>query len=275
MTMSTSDERTSQLLSIAAAAVVLAEKMIRTTKVDTESSRPAREWKVFCVCGFVVWQVELMRSLLDLARNGHYDVGQTISRTMVEGMIKVVWLMEDPDTRLDQWGSYLAVEQYAHAREMEGELPADPEWMATRLARLRKQVAEQSYELLTDEARAALDADRPLPKKLTKPRAEWGGKPVAHMIDEVADDSFLWKSMVYKVQSMGIHWSPLFVIGLLPDRVLDVAQLRMNDPEHGRAALHAGVVALVVTLDEFDDACEYTKDIGELVDRLKSVDAQA
>jgi hypothetical protein len=287
MSMCKQPNEVRQVVPIAEATIGLANEMLRA--VSFPGSDPARELQSFYVWGFAICQADLMASVLLLANNGRYSAANHLARTMLEGMVRLRWLLKEPVKRLERWGRFYPVEQYMLALELEAQAHPSPERQQELLARVasRKQelladMRQMSLDLLTRDARQALKEGGDLPDApadVAGPRAAWGGLTFQEIREQVMRelavrglDAELWP-LVYGALSGPVHWSPLHVVSALPAEKPDVSHARLNRTPEGSQALVLGTLSLLFVLDGLNDIAGLGRenDIRVQLDALKAV----
>lgn len=133
---------------------------------------------------------------------GEHPDSSLIARSMMEGMWQLKWAAADPQLRAERWRAFSIIYDW---RVLRDKLAAgSPEVTKERLKRLEDRLPEVHEQFLTNRARRARDAGRPLPADPYQPT--WSGLSVRQLA-EAANGLGMYAGP-YDDFSDRHHWSP-------------------------------------------------------------------
>jgi hypothetical protein len=167
-----------------------------------ESGEP-EDWDNLCFMAacFVSRQVDHLRGVLTLVDKGLDSEALVLARSMLEGMIQLLWAAQDPDERPLRWRAFSLIEDWLLAQRAD---PASTTVEETEWRALDARVRSEGVPFLTRRAKNAIaSGDAPPPDPY---HDNWfGGGKIRDMFDQTSGAD-LWS--LYGRASENVHWTP-------------------------------------------------------------------
>ena len=193
-------------------------------------------FRLFCL-SFLTRQIDHVASLVSL--HGHRDM-TLIARSMLEGMVILMWVSKDSEARAAQWRDFTYVHDWRmHRRHRQQGNPVDEEeW--NRVVEGLEQYGPKFY---SSKAQDRLDNGETPPNDPY--RGSWIGKKYYQLFDDV--DLLDWYEKFYAPFADWHHWGSagLLVSLSFNDEGVTYSAVRADDTVY---ALLIGISSLHVTL---------------------------
>lgn len=210
---------------------------IAKAAMDSDQLRVTKDpFRLFCL-SFLTRQFDHVASLVSL--HGHRDM-TLIARSMLEGMVILMWVSKNARARAAQWRDFTYVHDWRMFRRhrQQGKYVDEDDWR--RVLEGLKQYGPQFY---SSKARDRLDKGETLPDDPY--RGNWIGKKYYQLFDEV--DLLDWYEKFYAPFADWHHWgsASLLVSLSFNDDGVTYSSMRADDTVY---ALLIGISSLHVTL---------------------------
>jgi len=242
---------------------VLRTNLIALGKLSTEAFASqirmrARSHVRFMLVSFAVKQIEHGHSLLRLESSVDTVL---IARSMLEGLVQLLWAMKQPRRRPLMWRVFAFVVDWRLLQKQRSQgLVIDP--VVER--RIREGIRRYGKWFLTKEARQALAVGKPLPRD---PYAKnWYSEREADIFRDVGGTTLLEKA--YGPFSEWHHWRIGAFGRLLSfDESISTFTIATSDPNQVAMAVATGFQCLWQTMRLFNARCRLS--MGRDLQRLR------
>ena len=203
-----------------------------------ESGDP-EDWDNLCFMAacFVSRQVDHLRGVLALVDNELDSEALVLARSMLEGMIQLLWAAQDPDERPLRWRAFSLIEDWRLARgdDPESVKVDKSEWRA-----LNARVRSEGVPFLTRKAKSAIaSGGSPPPNPY---HTNWfGGRKIKDLFDQVSGTE-LWS--LYGRASETVHWTPRGLGSSLRRQEHSIVYSAV-DPTKAATALASGIQSVL------------------------------
>ncbi len=208
--------------------------MQRSVPLDSDSPEFSLCFMAAC---FVSREVDHLRGVASLARLGLDSEALILARSMLEGMVQLLWAAQSPEERPSTWHKYVFVEDW---RVTQRWVPPFSQQEEDDRALLEERVRLEAGGFLTRKARRARDAGGELPPDPYQPR--WhGGNTIKDLFEQTSADE-LWP--LYRSASESVHWT---MRGLGSSVVRNDTKLTYQSEDSNKAAtaLASGIQAVL------------------------------
>jgi hypothetical protein len=203
-----------------------------------ESGEP-EDWDNLCFMAacFVSRQVDHLRGVLTLVDKGLDSEALVLARSMLEGMIQLLWAAQDPDERPLRWRAFSLIEDWLLAQRAD---PASTTVEETEWRALDARVRSEGVPFLTRRAKNAIaSGDAPPPDPY---HDNWfGGGKIRDMFDQTSGAD-LWS--LYGRASENVHWTPRRLGSSLVRREGSIVYSAV-DPSKAATALASGIQSVL------------------------------
>ncbi len=177
---------------------LLLDLVIEIMKEPLETSEKDH-FRLMAFC-FLGRQAEHAKTILLLVDNAREIDAQLICRSMVEGLMQLLWAANDPQTRALRWRSYTFIEVWKQIQQMKAINESVDENL---LSYVNKELSDHGKLHYTMKARDKMEQNLPLPKKPFY--RNWYGDNLLILAKEVEGESIYNK--ILRPQAAWHHWS--------------------------------------------------------------------
>lgn len=217
---------------------VTAEVSVLQGSVPLDSSSRGFGLCFMAAC-FVSREVDHLQAVTKLVQLGLHSEALILARSMLEGMVQLLWAAQRPDERPSRWHKFVFVEDWRLTRRRDP--PLSPREEEER-ALLEDRVGLEGGAFLTRKAQRAIEAGQPLPPDPYQP--SWhGGMKIKALFEETAAMD-LWP--LYRTASESIHWTMRGLGSSIARRGTKLIY-ESEDPKKAATALASGIQALLQT----------------------------
>jgi hypothetical protein len=205
-----------------------------------ESGEP-EDWDNLCFMAacFVCRQIDHMTAVLTLVDKGLDSEALVLGRSMLEGMIQLLWAAQEPEERPLRWRAFSLIEDWRLAQQDDRTsiTVEKDQWRA-----LDARVRSEGVPFLTQRAKNAIASGNPPPPDPY--HANWFGGRKTRDLFEQTSGAELWS--LYGRASESIHWTPR---GLGSSLIRQEGSIVYSgvDPSKAATALACGIQSVLQT----------------------------
>lgn len=190
----------------------------------------------FLCLGFTCAQTEHFEAVCTLVDAGYHKDACLIARAMIEGLCRLLWVAQDPDTRALRWRQFSIVDDFRNVNpEVWRERPEE-------LRKLQEMLSRYGSLFYTSKGQKTRDG-KPLPRDPYW--RDWTGHTVSQIFHATGGEKLY--NRIYKDISCWAHWSPRGITLSLEVKDGKV-QYKKYLPEMAATALASGFQSLLETV---------------------------